>query len=119
LTHKSSRAFEQLKAENRHPPTHIFSVQLAAPFSNDQGSVNGPLYDATKNYMSKHNSTREAHLHEDMKSYESETEEISPFSGEAAGHKHGPMLQRKVMWQDQPNAIWCKPTEQADLQQAA
>src|SRR6266516_1291407 len=47
------------------------------------------------------------------KSYGSETEAICPFSGEAAGHKHGSMQHRKVMWQDQYSATWCSPTVQA------
>lgn len=47
---------------------------------------------------------REAHLHDDMQSYKSETDAIFPFPGEAAGHKKGRMLHRKVMWQGSPNA---------------
>jgi hypothetical protein len=62
-------------------------VQQAASFSHDQGCANSPFHNATKNYMSKHNTAREAHLRDDMKSYESETDAIAPFSGEAAGHK--------------------------------
>ena len=77
-------------------------MQLVALFSHAQGCANGLLHGVTKNEVAEHNTLREAQLHDDMKSYESKTEAIAPFSGEAAGHKNGPMLHRKVMWQDQP-----------------
>jgi len=77
----SGSELEQLKGENRHAPTHIFSVQQAAPFSHDQGCANGPFHDAAKNYVAEHNTLRKAHLHNDMKGYGSETDAISPFSG--------------------------------------
>jgi hypothetical protein len=69
-----------LKGENRQAPTHIFSVQHAASFAHDQGCANGLFLGATKNYGSEHNTIKEGHLHEDMKSYESENEAIVPFS---------------------------------------
>src|SRR5919201_1040375 len=50
--------------------------------------------------MTDHNTMREGYLHDDRKSYGSEPEAIFPFPGEAAGHKNGPMLHRKFMWQD-------------------
>jgi len=104
LTHKFSLVFEQLKGENRHVLTHIFSVQLVAPFSHAQGCANGPFHGATKNYVTEHNTARKAHLHDDMKGYVAETDAIFPFSGKPLATKNGPMLQRKVIWQDQPNA---------------
>src|SRR5207237_2712360 len=63
--------------------------------------------------MADHNTVKEAHLHDDVKSSESETDAIFPFPGEAAGHKHGSMRHRKVMWQDQHRATECSPTVQA------
>ncbi len=84
--------------------THIFSVQLVAPFSHAQGCANGPFHGATKNYVTEHNTARKAHLHDDMKGYVAETDAIFPFSGKPLATKNGPMLQRKVIWQDQPNA---------------
>jgi hypothetical protein len=98
LTYKFSRVFEPLKAENRPVPTHIFSVEQAAPFSHNQGCVNSPFHNETKIYGSGHNTIRKAHLPDDMKNYGSEPEAIVPFPGEAAGHKHGHMLHRKFMW---------------------
>ena len=77
-------------------------MQQAAPFSHDQGCANSPFRDATKKYIADYNTAREAHVHDDVKSCGSETDAIFPFPGEAAGHKNGPMLHRKVMWQDQP-----------------
>jgi len=97
--------------ENRHVPTHIFSVQHAAPFSHDQGCANGPFHDATKIYGAEHNTLREVHLHDDRNGYGSETEAISPFFREAAGHKNGPMLHRKIMGQDQPHTTWYEVIE--------
>jgi hypothetical protein len=67
--------------KNSHVPTHIFSVRLAAPFSNNQGCANGPLHDAAKIYAADHNTVREAHLHDDMKSSGSETDAIFTFPG--------------------------------------
>src|SRR6266446_4845594 len=87
LTYKFSRVFEPLKAENRPVPTHIFSVQHAAPFSHNQGCANSPFHNETKIYGPGHNTIRKAHLHDDMKNYETETDAIAPFSSEAAGHK--------------------------------
>ena len=113
LTHKFSRVLEPLKGENRPALTHIFSVQHAAPFSHAQGCANGSLHGAAKYYESGNNALRAAHLHDDMKSYGSETEAICLFSGEAAVHKHGSTQHRKIMWQDQYSATWCSPTVQA------
>jgi hypothetical protein len=53
--------------------------------------------------MADHNTMRETQLHDDRKSYRSETDAIFPFSGEAAGHTNGHMLHRKFMWQDRSN----------------
>ena len=53
--------------------------------------------------MTDHNTMIEGHLHDARKSYGSESEAIFPFPGEAAGHKNGPMLHRKFMWQDHSN----------------
>src|SRR5439155_25875421 len=94
-------------------------MQQAAPFSHDQGCANSPFRDATKKYIADYNTAREAHVHDDVKSCGSETDAIFPFPGEAAGHKNGPMLHRKVMRQNSPNATECQPTEQAALQQVA
>jgi hypothetical protein len=119
LTHKFSLEFEQLKGKNRHLLTHIFSMQLVALFSHAQGCANGLLHGVTKNYVAEHNTLRKEQLHDDMKSYGSETEAICPFCSEAPGHKHGSMQHRKVMWQDQYSAIWCSPALQAvDSKQA-
>ena len=85
-------------------------MQQAALFSHAQGCANGPFHDAAKTYMADHNTLRKAHVHDDMKSYESETDEIFPFPGEAAGHKHGHMLHRKFMWQDRHSATQRSPT---------
>ena len=94
-------------------------MQLVALFSHAQGCANGLFHGVTKNYVADHNPLREAHLHDDMKSYGSETEAICPFCSEATGHKHGSMQHRKVMWQDQYSAIWCSPALQAvDSKQA-
>jgi hypothetical protein len=90
--------------KNGHVLTHIFSVRLAAPFSKNQGCANDPFHRAAKNDVAEHNAMREGHLHDDMKSYGSETEALCPFSGKAAGHKHGSMRHRKMMWQDQHSA---------------
>ena len=79
-------------------------MQLVALFSHAQSCANGLFHSVTKNYVAEHNTLREAHLHDDMKSYESENEAICPFCSEAAGHKHGSMQHRKVMWQDQYSA---------------
>jgi len=106
LTHKFSLAFEPLKGKNRHVLTHIFSVQLVAPFSHVEVCANGPFHGATKNDVAEHNTMREEHLHDTMKSYGSEIDAICPFSDEATGHTNGPMLHRKVIWQDQPHARW-------------
>ena len=102
-----------LGCKNRHALTHIFSAQQAAPFSNAQGCANGLFHSATKNYMADHNTMREAQLHDDRKSYGSEPEAIFPFPGEAAGHKNGPLLHRKFMWQDRHSATQRSPTVQA------
>ena len=72
-------------------------MQQATLFSHAQGCANGPFHDAAKTYMADHNTVKEAHLHDDVKSSESETDAIFPFPGEAAGHKNGLMLHRKVM----------------------
>src|SRR6266446_7374608 len=50
LTYKFSRVFEPLKTENRPVPTHIFSVQQAAPFSHNQGCANSPFHNEAKIY---------------------------------------------------------------------
>ena len=100
LTYKFSRVFEPLKAENRPVPTHIFSVQQAAPFSHNQGCANSPFHNETKIYGSGHNTIRKAHLHDDMKNYGSETETMCPFSGKPLDTTTVIMLHRKVMWQD-------------------
>src|SRR5207237_10855661 len=42
--------FDALTAENRPVPTHIFSVQQAAPFSHNQGCANSPFHNETKIY---------------------------------------------------------------------
>src|SRR3989441_9516698 len=96
---KFSRVFEPLKAENRPVPTHIFSVQQAAPFSHNQGCANSPFHNETKIYASGHNTIRKAHLHDDMKNYGSETETMCPFSGKPLDTTTVIMLHRKVMWQ--------------------
>ena len=88
-------------------------MQLVALFSHAQGCANGPFHGAAKNDAAEHNAVREGHLHDDMKSYGSETEAICPFCSEAPGHKHGSMQHRKVMWQDQYSATWCSPALQA------
>src|SRR5439155_13272945 len=54
LTYKFSRVFEPLKTENRPVPTHIFSVQQAAPFSHNQGCANSPFHNEAKMYESAH-----------------------------------------------------------------
>jgi hypothetical protein len=113
LTHKFSLEFEQLKGKNRHLLTHIFSMQLVALFSHAQSCANGLFHSVTKIYVAEHNPLREVHLHDDMKSYGSETEAMGSFCSEAAGHKHGSMQHRKVMWQDQYSATWCSPALQA------
>src|SRR5712692_6234343 len=100
LTYKFSRVFEPLKAENRPVPTHIFSVQQAAPFSHNQCCANSPFHNETKIYESGHNTIRKAHLHDDMKNYGSETETMCPFSGKPLDTTTVIMLHRKVMWQD-------------------
>ena len=100
LTYKFSRVFEPLKAENRPVPTHIFSVQQAAPFSHNQGCANSPFHNETKIYESGHNTIRKAHLHDDMKNYGSETETMCPFSGKPLDTTTVIMLHRKIMWQD-------------------
>src|SRR6266446_5190926 len=100
LTYKFSRVFEPLKAENRPVPTHIFSVEQAAPFSRNQGCANSPFHHETKIYGSGHNTIRKAHLHDDMKNYGSETETMCPFSGKPQDTTTTIMLHRKVMWQD-------------------
>jgi hypothetical protein len=110
LTYKFSRVFEPLKAENRPVPTHIFSVEQAAPFSHNQGCANSPFHHETKIYVAGHNTIRKAHLPQDMKNYGSEPEAIVPFPGEAAGHKHGHMLHRKFMWQDRHSVTQRSPT---------
>src|SRR5882672_4540470 len=69
LTYKFSRVFEPLKAKNRPVPTHIFSVEQAAPFSHNQGCANSLFHNETKIYESGHNTIRKAHLHDDMKNY--------------------------------------------------
>ena len=63
-------------------------MQLVALFSHAQGCANGLLHGVTKNDVAEHNTLREAQLHDDMKSYGSETEAICPFCSEAAGHIH-------------------------------
>ena len=88
-------------------------MQLVALFSHAQGCANGLLHGVTKNYVAEHNTLRKEQLHDDMKSYGSETEAICPFCSEATGHKHGSMQHRKVMWQDQYSATWCSPALQA------
>src|SRR5882672_11469103 len=100
LTYKFSRVFEPLKAENRPVPTHIFSVQQAAPFAHNQGCANSPFHNETKIYESGHNTIRKAHLHDDMKNYGSETETMCPFSGKPLDPTTVIMLHRKIMWQD-------------------
>jgi hypothetical protein len=59
--------------------------------------------------MADHNTAREAQLHDDRKSYRSETDAIFSFPGEAAGHKNGHMLHRKFMWQDHPTPHGANP----------
>ena len=94
-------------------------MQLVALFSHAQSCANGLFHLVTKNNVAEHNSLREAHLHDAMKSYGSETEAMCPFCSEAAGHKHGSMQHRKVMWQDQYSATGCSPALQAvDSKQA-
>jgi len=100
LTYKFSRVFEPLKTENRPVPTHIFSVQQAAPFSHNQGCANSPFHNEAKIYESGYNTIRKAHLHDDMKNYGSETETMCPFSGKPLDTTTVIMLHRKVMWQD-------------------
>jgi len=100
LTYKFSRVFEPLKAKNRPVPTHIFSVEQAAPFSHNQGCANSLFHNETKIYESGHNTIRKAHLHDDMKNYGSETETMCPFSGKPLDPTTVIMLHRKIMWQD-------------------
>ena len=84
-------------------------MQHAAPFSNAQDCGKGLFHGATKNYVTDHNTMREQHLHDGRKSYGSESEVIFPFPDEAAGHKNGPMLHRKFMWQDHSNPLSANP----------
>src|SRR5439155_7167813 len=43
LTHKFSRELEQLRVNNRHALTHIFSLHPLAPFTNNLALVAHPL----------------------------------------------------------------------------
>ncbi len=97
--------------ENRPALTHIFSVQHAAPFSHAQGCANGSLHGAAKYYESGNNALRAAHLHDDMKSYGSETEAMCPFSGKPLDTTMVIMLHRKVMWQDQSTPPGANPLQ--------